>query len=481
MMKRALCIALSLMLLLGTACAEQLKVFSYSIPKLIGRQLQTNTSLRVKISAENAGSAPEGVDAQLWESMKEALPQLLLSGTYMRRKTSGDLQITAQLAQNGDMLTGLTLTGIEQDLLLETDLLPQIMLAMPREINSIFQLLTMPQEGEWPSLWRMVSAVESAGDEYAAALDELLKPHLNNLNDWLRDYTDMYMASAAPVQVVRVPVEAIKARIKVQLRALYADEALLTLLREVMLEEDEQVYLESGMLPLYETAIDNLSLAGEIVIERRYDTTGLLKEEKINLPFARGTGLKLISYEKSSENGLKVNFETESGLALYLTAAENAGSWQGEATVAIAGATVFSAKYALSIQLGQETYDAEQKNKERRQSHQAVLTLEPANGMTFSKQQITVTVDLIAGASNTSAAYCNVTLAWQDLQSDSAFTVRVQNNTSAPLKISEKDAGNAVRLENLSVQDLREWLGDTANSVANGLKELWEKCLELQK
>ena len=57
------------------------------------------------------------------------------------------------------------------------------------------------------------------------------------------------------------------------------------------------------------------------------------------------------------------------------------------------------------------------------------------------------------------------------------MTLNIKNNTSAPLRLSEKDEGSAVRLENLSVQDLREWLGDTAGSIVNGLREMLNRSL----
>ena len=490
-MKRILSVVLCLMLLACTASAEQIKVFSYTIPQLIARQLISNTSLRVKLTAENSGSAPEFVDAQLWESLKTALPGMAINGTYMLRKTNGNMQVTAQLLKDGEALSGLALIGQGNDLLLETDLLPGIVLAAPRNTNGLLQLLTTPQEGEWPSLWRMVSAIENAGEEYAAQLEAALKSHMSDMNDWLRDYTDMQMEvgsnGVTPVQVVRVPADAMKARIKQQLRLLYADKELLELLRQVVMAEDAQVYLEDGMLPLYEAALDGAAFAGEMTVERRYDADGALASEKIVLPFAQGTGLSqaALAREYAGEGmQLSAQVDAAAGWSVSLTVAggamdEQNSAWKGEFAFKAANGETFAARYDLQLAIGRETYDAAQKNKERRMAHRAVLTFEPLTEGAFHKQQLTADVELIGGASSTAPGYCNITLHWQDLMSDSTFTLYAKNNTSAALRITEKDAGSAVRLENLSVQDMREWLADTARSTAGRLTDLFAQCLQL--
>ena len=489
-MKKIFAVLLCMTLLVSCAAAEQLRVFSYSIPRLISRQLTSNTSLKVRLTAEGEGSAPAGMDAQVWEKLLAALPALEVSGTYMLRKTNGNMQVTAQLKKNGEAFSALSLTGQGNDYLLETDLLPGISLAVPRQFSGLVQVLTAPEEDEWPSLWRMVASIEEAGDEYAAALETALEPHLAEINNWLKQYTDMQMNTDAagqpvPVQTVSIPAEDLKAYTKEALAQLYADENLLALLREVVSEKDANVYLMGGMLPLYEAAIDAAALEGDVLICRQYDAQGVLSSEEITLPFVAGTGLKklhLTSVSAQTETTRGVEMVFAAGESVQLTVRETKTDdghsvYAGEIRLTNAQNESFAARYTLDVHMGEETYDASQKNKERRQTHEATLTLEPLVPGDFRKQQVQATVNLIAGASNTNAAHCNITLNWRDLESDTAFTLYAKSNTSTGLKVPEQDMGSAVRLENLSVQDLREWLADTAVYVQTQLAQLFNRSL----
>lgn len=486
-MKKAAILLLCLMMFVGAATAEEIKVFSYTIPELIARQLTSNTSMRVNVTAETTGSAPDFADAALWQQLQQALPAMKISGTYMLRKSSGNMQLTAQLIKGEETLSGLTVTGQGNDYLLESDLLPGLTLALPRETSALINVLSNPEEGEWPSLVRMAAAIEAAGEEYALQLEEALAPHMNALNTWLRKYTDMQMAhdatgSLRPVQTVRVPAADMKKQIKQFMRNLYADQALLALLGSVVSPVDAAAYLENGMLPLFEAAVDASALEGEVLVLRRYDAEGLLANEEITLPFVPGTGLKTIRFtsdRQSAANSFAAEVVFSSGFGMTVTAESDAqgAAYKGTVTAMQSGETVFSARYTLQVNLGAETYDASVKGKERRQSHEAVLTVEPVQENAFHKQQLTFALDFIAGASSTNPAYCYITLNWQDLEGDSAVTLNIKNNTSAPLRLSEKDEGSAVRLENLSVQDLREWLGDTAGSIVNGLREMLSRSL----
>lgn len=476
-MKKVISILLCLMLLpLGAA---QAKTFSYTIPALMARQLRSNSSLRVSVTAEASGSAPAGVDAQLWEGLKAALPALSMSGTYMLQKSSGDMQVTAQLKKGENVLSALTLLGQTTDYLLESDLLPGLLLASPRNTNALVHLLSSPNEGEWPSLGRLLSAVESAGEEFKGQLDSALEPHLNKMNAWLQGYTDIEMRTGALVQTVRVPAEALKVQTKQLLKDLYADEELLTLLRQAAAPEDAQAYLEDGMLPLFESAVDAVSFAGEMVIVRSYDALGNLSSETYDVPFASGTGIAQMQLNVTHGDSkmLTAHVQLASGLGLHVTAHVQGSLISGEATLTSAQQTTFAARYQLAVQAGTETYDETRKNKERALTHSAVLILEPMDGQTFSAQQLSATVELLAGASSTKPGYCNITLQWRELYSDAAFTLHLKNNTGSALKLSARDAGSAVRLENLSVPDLREWLSDTAQSVKTRLNELFGQCL----
>jgi len=446
--------------------------------------MASNSSLRISLTAEADGGAPAFVDAQLWAALKAALPALKVSGTYMLSKSSGDMQITAQVNKGEAALSGLTILGQGADYLLKTDLLPDLLLAAPRDTNSLVQLLSTPAEGEWPSHGRLYSAIISADETFAVQLESALTPHMNQINAWLQDYTAVQMHTDAQgqlqlVQTVRIPAEALKAYTKQSLRALYADEALLTLLRQVASQEDAQAYLESGMLPLFESAVDALALSGEMLVVRGYDAAGNLTSEEFDIPFAPGMGIQHIKLTAThgKDKTLTAKATMASGLGIDLTLVQQESMYSGEITLHSAQQTLFAARYTLSLMIGTEVYDEERTNKERSLTHSAVLTLEPMEGQTFPRQQLHAVVELLAGDSSTKPGYCNIMLQWKDLQGDAVFTLRAENKTSAPLRLATQDAGSAVRLENLSVQDLREWLSDTMQSVQKRVSDLFAQCL----
>lgn len=485
MMKKVLLMLLCLLLVLPAA---QAKTFSYTIPELIERQLDSGgTSLRVKLTAAAQGEAIAPVDAQTWALLQNMLPQLEIGGTYFKSKSggaSGDQQVKGSLLKAEETLTAFTLTGRGDKWFLESDLLPGKVYSLSRDMKDAFMNATAPQEGEWPHILRLLNAVVSTDESFAAALDGAMNEHMASLNRWLQGYTQVEFTSGQLLQHIAVPAADMKQQMKDFLAELYADEALLDLLRSTAPQADAQVYLESGMLPLFCQAIDQLELAGDVVISRAYDAKGDLESEEITLPFGGGMPVSSLTLAHGKKTALKVTNAQGGVFALSFEGGVKAvtgvyeGTYAGEILWQRAGdEKAFEALFTLKASRGMEQYIEENKSRERDQKLTAELVITPADGESFSDQKLTAEVHLTAGASNTKPAYANTVLVWQDVKTGGALEIHLDINTSAGLRHSEVDEALAVQVDTADAADRSELLADMTGQFSEQLAVLLDKIM----
>lgn len=462
---------LLLCLLLALPMLAQAKTFSYTIPQLIMRQLDAQSSLRVQVTAQATGDAPAFIDAQTWELIKNLLTDAKLNATYFKSKsqaTSGNEQVKAEWIRGEEALASLILTGKENLWLLESDLLPGKVYSLSRDMQTAYLNFSQPEEGEWPDILRMLVLIDGAGAEFSAQLDTALSAHISALNRWLQSYTKVEMSADAQGNVhmqqsISIPAADVKAQIKETLSGIYEDEELLALLRTILPAADAQAYLESGMLPLFSQAIDAAALTGEVVITRAYDGAGLLESESITLPFVGGTGLSEVVIRVGAESGISVTLS--SGDSYALSVKEENGVYSGKISITPAQGESFAALYTLSLAVGDEQYIEENTSRERDQKIEAVLLLQPVEAGTFNAQSLTATVHLTAGASSTKPAYIEADLIWRDMVAGSALQVIAQANTSAGLRQSDVDAALSVQADTLPRADREELFADVMQQL----------------
>ncbi len=480
-MKKAFILLLCVMLALPAAV--QAKTFGYTIPELIGRQLDAQSSLRMQLTAEAAGEAPAFADAQTWKMLKALLPGLQLNGTYFKSKsqaTSGNEQIKAELVKGEETLSTLILTGKDDLWLLETDLLPGKVYSLSRDPETAYLNFSQPEAGTWPDILRMFVLIEEAGAEYAQQLDQLLYAHMAEINRWLQSYTKVTMKPDAQGNVqlsqeIRIPAEEVKKQIKEMLKDLYADRELIALLRTILPAADAEAYLESGMLPLFNQVIDAAALEGEVVVNRAYDGAGLWNSESITLPFVAGTGLREVKIEKGAQSSFSVTLSN--GICYALTVNSENDTYSGEISITLAQGKSFKALYTLSLSLGAEQYIEENTSRERDQKIEAVLLLQPETEGAFNAQTLSLSVHLTAGASSTKPAYIDATLGWRDMVAGSSFTLHAAGNTSAGLRQSEVDAALATQADTLPRADRAELLNDMVQQLQTALAGIVNRLL----
>lgn len=480
-MKKVLIVLLCLMLTLPMLA--QAKTFSYTIPELIVRQLDAQSSLRVQWTAAVSGDAPAFADAQTWELLKTMLADIKLNSTYFKSKsqaTSGHEQVKAELLKGEETLSTLILTGKENLWLLESDLLPGKVYSLSRDMQTAYLNLSQPESGEWPSIWRTFMLVNEADDEASRQLDAALADHIAALNSWLQGYTKVEMSpdeqgNVQLRQVIRVPAEDVKVQIKKTLSGIYADDALLALLRTLLPTADAQAYLESGMLPLFNQAIDSAALEGEIIITRAYDGEGTLASEEITLPFVDGTGLREVVISQGAESGIGITLSNGNRYALTVSG-EN-GVYHGEISITPAEGAGFAALYTLTLSLGVEQYIEENTSRERDQQLEAALLLSPKEEGLFNAQSLTASVHLMAGASSTKAAYVDAALTWRDLVLGSQISLHAAANTSAGLRQSDVDVALATQADTLPRADREELYADVMQQLQTALSGIVNRLL----
>lgn len=483
MNKRILCFFLCMMLALPFAA--QAKVFDYTIPELIARQLDAQSSLKVTVTASLEGEAPAFADQKAWAAAKEALAALELKATYFKsksRQTAGNQQVVLTLNRSGTALSSVTLTGKGEQWFAESDLIPGKTLALTRDMKTAYLNMSRPQEGAWPDILRTLVSVYAADEAFAQKIEDALSPHMTALNKWLQGHTEVKVTSAQMTQEITLPSAALRKQIKKTLTDIYEDEALLSLLRSVIPTQDAAMYLEKGMLPVFLNALDAMQLEESIHIVRSYGKDGTLAREEIALPFVKGMGVeKIVLVHSDAERVLDLSLESGCRVKITANGKLNAGSGtvNGEMLVVTAPESkAFEANYTLSLSAGAEQYIEENKSRERDQKYEASLLLTPKEAGAFGEQKITAVLHLMAGASNTKPVRIEVDLGWEDAAAGSSIKLQAKANTSSALHQSEVDAANAAVLDTLSRADRAAYLEDISAQLVQALNALMGSLTE---
>lgn len=474
MMKRVMSLLLCLMLALPAAA--QAKTFDHTIWQLMRRQLDSATSLRVAVTAEASGAAPAQMSEEDWQQLSQTLAGIVLNGTYFKNKSytnQGDEQITLALQQGEDTLASMLITGKDGLWMLDSDLLPGKTLAISRDIQAAFMLLTRPQEDGWPGVVRMLLQLEEAEEGFDQQLDQALSPHMALLNAWLQEYTQVEMTpdengGICLHQSISIPAEQVKAQIKELLSSLYRDEALLALLRAQVAQQVAHAYLEPGMLPLFNQVIDAAQLEGDVRIMRSYDAQGVLTGEEITLPFIAGMGLKQAGIVWQEKNGVRdfrlcVTKPDDMVVTFVCSRQEQAGAgtYQGEiSAVSAGGENVFGALYTFTYALGMETYNEENASREREQHLTAMLQVQPKEENAFDTHTVRLDMTLQAGEDTKRPVYLDAVLGWENGSTGSQLQFAINAKTGTGLRISETGGGETVQLDQLGLQQIKTVLPD---------------------
>ena len=488
-MKKIACVLCALLLLMPMLASAE-DPATVDIAALMARQVSGNSSFRTQLTAEVSEQTPFFADDESWQALRALLPDLSLESAYVFSRageTLGNSQLTLYLKRGEDTLSTLRMNGRGDSWQLWGDPLGGVVLVLPRDTALLLrdQYVTLPAwagvllrnadslktllsgAGAWPSLSRGLLEGAAADSDWQARLEAALQPYISHLSAWMQARTTLQLARDAAgnrqtVSRMQADLAACGEEARQLLRMLYADEGLLALLRAHMTAEEAAVYLEPGMLPLFEAALAQLPGGDALVLERHYDAEGELVTARMCLPFADGAqceweqagALHTISYSKDEQAArLTVRGSAEEG-------------WQGDFSLT-AGEKKVAGQYQLFISQSGLITDLSDAGRERKQNGTITLLLSPAEGQAFPAQSLTIALAATAGAMNSQAARYHITLDWQE--NGGAFIhVTLKTRTAAAIAQTEPQ-GTMTAFDALSAEEQKGVIEQAVAQVVTAL------------
>jgi len=358
--------------------------------------------------------------------------------------------------------------------------------------DGLLAALLLKQDATWPGVERPIWAMATADLEWRKQAEAQLKPITDKLSLWLQGYTNMTTerdagGQAITVNTITVPAPELKKQLKAMMSELYANQAMMALLREQMTGAEARAYLEPTMLTGFHTAIDRLALDGSLAVQRKYDSTGRLTLDDIRLPMGGTRGIRQVHYRYELLSGGEGSTLVEVTMMPKGTAAGQQGSiytldmrggpvadaQEGADTQSYTGTltlqpepgtqqafTVNEAakpiqhewQFNLYMDHGAETVDAQTSRLKR--EHEITLLLKPQNMPGVGDQSIKLNMSIDSGRATSSATRFNGQLVWQDLSTEGAVTADISGASAPPWVIPSVDTADAIRLDRMTEQQL---------------------------
>ena len=274
MLKRILSVLLCAALLLG-ATALAAKEDDYTLPELLYQQFAVQDyPIRGSVAVTASGTAS-------WLDFLLPLTASTLHVRLLNLEDSDDFQYQVFSQDDSGNQQGLTqLYRVGDTLYLRTDVLPDVLLSMPLaesgksnpSFYSVLAEMMAQPDILWESMWQ-------------PALEE----YLNELELWLPDYAaepDTMTENGELVMRVSyvIPADDVKEQTKLMWKQALYDETLLTLLRPMMTEEQQAVYLNPALGYFYDACIDALPLSGDLRLSRKFSARGDTLSVAVALP-----------------------------------------------------------------------------------------------------------------------------------------------------------------------------------------------------
>lgn len=472
-MKKILALLLSLCLMLSSIAA--LATEAESLDVKLSKQLINGSGFKLKLTFEEGSALPDGV---FDEATKMLLQNLLLRGTlqvdYLKtalasQKNKEDVSLSFQ---QGDAVAASFRYRSDGTLEAFTSSLLKGKEYAAATGESFFLQMMGNDNAAWPGVERVLYAICTADNEWRTAAEALAAPYMNDLSGWMQKYTDIKTAAAADGTIsttttLTIPPQEVKAQAKALLTRFYADQQLLTLLKEKMTAREAGVFLNPAMQDSIMRALDALKLEENVVITRMFGKDGMLVLDDISLPMAGANGLNHVHYKMTAQE--QVGVQTQMVLdkadgsrvdVSYTLSASEANTYTGKLVLTPApeqGATPAPDKapleydFTLTYKVGDTIYD--RLNDRYTANHEGLLTITPKGQNAYSVQG-NVTMD--SGNNRSSATNIQGTLTFAQANSQQKLVAHVTGGSTAPWAIPPVDAANAVRLDSLKPEELQQ-------------------------
>jgi hypothetical protein len=489
-MKKLLALCLAALMLLGSASALAQE---YTLDRKLQLQLVNGSGL----TASATFTVTPGLKMSALDEMTNNLLTALLTGSKLDIRhirggeaARGQEDLALALTKGGTQVADVRFTTDGRLEALSSSQLGAQPLASLKGDGLIFSLFGAEKGSAWPGMGRLLFAINNADNAWRSRAETALKPYTDKMSYWLQGFTKITTGRDAAGKsttenVIIIPAAQVKAQMKILLADLYKDTALLALLREQLTPREAAAYLEPAAQSGLQAAIDQLPLTKDVIINRRYDSTGAVVLDDIVLPMAGVRSLENIHYryELAADGAGTTLIEAALKPAV-------AGSKQGAQYVltlkggplsdAEEGAHTLSYTGALAVQpeaAGGFTVGADAAPKEKRydlnlyysagketlnettristRPFEASLLIKPIGIEGLADQSIQMKGTLESALGDQAATRFAGQLTWQDMASESAITADVTGTSAPPWVIPTVASTNAIRLDSMTAQQLQ--------------------------
>lgn len=485
-MKKTMSLLLALLMLLaGSLALAQ----DYTLDRKLQLQLLNGSGLKAKaVLSATPGLQMTALDAATNGILGGLLPGAELELSYIRSTSANrgqeDLNL---LLKRGGVQAATVRYGTDGILeSLQSSLLGGQSLVSLRGDGRIMSLFSGKALGAWPGLERAYFAVQNSDNVWRAKAETLLKPYLDKMSLWLQPYTkigtDQSSGKQVTVNTVTIPASALKAQLKQMLADLYRDTEMMNHLRQQLSASEVVAYLQPTMLPGIQAAIDQLALSGDITVSRRYDQSGQLILDEMNLPMGGAQGLERFRYryELGADGQGKGLIEliqgsaagaANTGMSLSFMGGRPSDAAEGEETLSYTGTLTLNPKadgksftvegaakaarvfdYNFYRNSGKESFD--EATKVSTQEHEITLLLKPKGIAGLGDQSINLTAKLNSGLGDGKATHFTGKLVWQDMSTQSTIAADLSGSSVAPWVIPSVNTAGAIRLDGMTQQQL---------------------------
>ncbi len=432
------------------------------------------------VTVDIKGDGVEYIDAPTWALLKTFLPGAKIGYESTIRQNNRETVVTlskddSALAmvtalENGDM------TLVKSNLIDAAD--SDLWYGAPASYN-LADLIAYAREGEdasWPSLLGVVWSVANASEEWQGRAGVYMNTYLTDLGVWMQRFTKVSIVPLAggtscTEMLCVIPTSEVKNELKSLLAKLYADNALMTILREVLSADEAAAYLEPSMLSAFTQMIDALEIGGDVTVLRRFNLQGQAILESISLPFAAGQPISSLAFStETTESGERYDMEIAlpkenelPGSMIRLNAVKDAeGAYTGDLVLTLPTArdaytVVDDATYDLAYtyyffcDAPDQTYDYETDRATR--AIDVMLALTPAEGNDGHRHSLTLHADFSSRASNLTPTRLTASLSLMDLTTDGGLTVSLAARTAVAWTpertVAQVPANSVTRIDQL--------------------------------
>lgn len=471
---KKLCLILTAVLLMSSlsGLAQDL-----SLDQKLTKQVQNGSGLRLSLEIEPGGQPLSALDSQALAILSALLPGGQISLSYQKgagvRIGQEDVQLS--FTKGGQTLLDARLLrdlNLEQ---LSSSLLGDLRLVDLRGGSGLVQMFSATFS-PWPSMGGLVLKLANAEASWQAAASKKMDQYVVRLTVFLQAFSTTQSLRDENGQLqtqirLSVPVDQLKAQIKLLLSEMYRDGELLTLLSQQLSAREQAAYLQPAMADGFFSALDALPLTGSLSSIRLVDHLGQLVQHQLSLPMGGVYGLSQLDYafaatDSGDEHALTLLHLPDAQGKLKTTSLSlSGGKLPGSEEISFAGRLASKTIHQDLQESQQETAlnllyapgkdvvsaDGDSSSKDIA----LTLMLIPKGEGAGSGLSIQGNFTLTSRLRTQSATFIDGSLILKDLEGQGQMLTKLSGNTTSPWVIPPVDLASSIRLDQMSQQELQ--------------------------